>query len=111
MQIQFPDVAFRYESRKNTESVSTLNFTISGGEFILICGSSGSGKSTVGRIINGLSPGFYRGELKGKVLLDEVDITTIPQVELAGYIGSVFQNPAHGLCWRVATVSECRGCS
>lgn len=93
MKIQFKDVSFRYESRKETESVSKLNFTIEDGEFILICGPSGSGKSTVGRIINGLAPGFYQGELTGKVLIDGNDITTIPQVELAGNIGSVFQNP------------------
>lgn len=93
MKIQFKDVSFRYESRKETESVSELNFTIKDGEFILICGPSGSGKSTVGRIINGLAPGFYQGELTGKVLIDGTDITTIPQVELAGSIGSVFQNP------------------
>lgn len=93
MKIQFENVSFRYESRKEAESVSALNFTISGGEFILICGPSGSGKSTVGRILNGLAPNFYRGELKGKVLLDGIDISTIPQVELAGSVGSVFQNP------------------
>ena len=93
MKIQFQNVSFRYESRKETESVSALNFTVAGGECILICGPSGSGKSTVGRILNGLAPNFYRGELHGKVLLDGVDITTIPQVELAGSIGSVFQNP------------------
>lgn len=93
MEIQFQNVAFRYESRKNEPSVSGLNFTINSGELILICGPSGSGKSTVGRIINGLVPGFYRGELTGTVLLDGKDITSIPQVELAGMIGSVFQNP------------------
>lgn len=93
MEIQFQNVAFRYESRKNEPSVSDLNFTIKSGEFILLCGASGSGKSTVGRILNGLVPGFYRGELTGTVLLDGTDITTIPQVELAGMIGSVFQNP------------------
>ncbi|MDD3796964.1 MAG: ABC transporter ATP-binding protein [Lachnospiraceae bacterium] len=93
MKIQFKDVSFRYESRKETESVSKLNFTIKAGEFILICGPSGSGKSTVGRIINGLAPGFYQGELTGKVLIDGTDITTVPQAELAGNIGSVFQNP------------------
>ena len=93
MEIQFQNVAFRYESRKNEPSVSDLNFTINSGEFILLCGASGSGKSTVGRIINGLVPGFYRGELTGTVLLDGTDIISIPQVELAGLIGSVFQNP------------------
>ena len=93
MEIQFQNVAFCYESRKNEPSVSDLNFTINSGEFILLCGASGSGKSTVGRIINGLVPGFYRGELTGTVLLDGTDITSIPQVELAGLIGSVFQNP------------------
>ena len=93
MKIQFENVSFRYESRKEAESVSTLNFTIASGEFILICGPSGSGKSTIGRIINGLAPNFYRGALTGKVLLDGIDITTIPQAELAGSIGSVFQNP------------------
>ena len=63
LKIQFENVSFRYESRKETESVSTLDFTIDGGEFILICGPSGSGKSTVGRIINDLVPSFYKGEI------------------------------------------------
>lgn len=93
MKIQFENVSFRYESRKEEESVSSLNFEVSDGEFILICGSSGSGKSTVGRIINGLAPYFYRGELSGKVYIDGVAISEIPQVELAGKVGSVFQNP------------------
>lgn len=93
MKIQFENVGFRYESRKETESVSALNFTIASGEFVLICGPSGSGKSTIGRMINGLAPNFYRGDLTGKLLVDGVDITMIPQVELAGRIGSVFQNP------------------
>lgn len=35
MKIQFENVSFRYESRKEAESVSTLNFTIASGEFIL----------------------------------------------------------------------------
>ena len=52
MEIQFQNVAFRYESRKEENSVSGLNFTVQSGEFILICGPSGSGKSTIGRIIN-----------------------------------------------------------
>ena len=93
MEIQFQNVAFRYESRKEENSVSGLNFTVQSGEFILICGPSGSGKSTVGRIINGLIPCFYQGELTGSVLLNGTDMTEIPQVELAGMVGSVFQNP------------------
>ena len=93
MEIQFDNVSFRYESRQKTNSVKRLNFTIHSGELILICGSSGSGKSTVGRIINGLTPGFYRGELTGAVTLNGKDIREIPQVELARSIGSVFQNP------------------
>ena len=93
MEIQFQNVAFCYESRKEEQSVRALNFTVHSGEFILICGPSGSGKSTIGRIINGLIPGFYRGELTGSVLLNGTDMTAIPQVELAGMVGSVFQNP------------------
>ena len=93
LKIQFENVSFRYESRKTQESVRTLDFTVNDGEFILICGSSGSGKSTVGRIINGLAPYFYKGELSGHVMLDGRSVREIPQAELAARIGSVFQNP------------------
>ncbi|MCR5141410.1 MAG: ABC transporter ATP-binding protein [Ruminococcus sp.] len=91
--MQFENVSFRYESRKTQESVRALDFTVNDGEFILICGSSGSGKSTVGRLINGLAPYFYKGELSGNVMLDGRSVREIPQAELAARIGSVFQNP------------------
>ena len=95
MKIQFENVSFRYESRKEAESVSTLNFTIASGEFILICGPSGSGKSTIGRIINGLAPKFLWRGIDRKSSLDGIDITTIPQAELAGSIWISISESTH----------------
>ena len=60
---------------------------------MLLCGRSGCGKTTLTRLINGLIPQFFAGDLSGKVLLDGEDIFTLPMYRIAEKVGSVFQNP------------------
>lgn len=59
----------------------------------MLCGGSGCGKTTITRLINGLSPAYYPGDLKGQILIDGVDASTVTLYELSQKIGSVFQNP------------------
>ncbi len=63
------------------------------GEFVVLAGASGCGKTTVTRLINKLIPEFYEGELTGSVAIDGKDLVDIEIDSLAGAVGSVFQDP------------------
>lgn len=75
------------------ESLCDISLKIKGGECILFCGRSGCGKTTVTRLVNGLIPHFYEGELQGSVLVDKENISELPMYQIAAKVGSVFQNP------------------
>jgi len=91
--ICFQDVSFQYEAQKEKAGVTNINFTIKPGEFVLFCGLSGSGKSTISRLINGLASNFYEGRLAGEILLAGKDIKNKPLYEISQSVASVFQNP------------------
>ncbi|MFT3663193.1 MAG: ABC transporter ATP-binding protein [Gordonia sp. (in: high G+C Gram-positive bacteria)] len=90
--IEFRDVGFTYGG--STEPVlRNVSLRIRDGETVVLCGESGCGKSTLTRLVNGLIPHFHDGELTGEVLLDGRPIGDTALHELAGRVGSVFQNP------------------
>ena len=62
-------------------------------EFVAILGHSGCGKTTITRLINGLIPHFYEGELSGDVTVDGLKIKEEELYTIAAKVGSVFQNP------------------
>ncbi|SFB32116.1 energy-coupling factor transport system ATP-binding protein [Acetitomaculum ruminis DSM 5522] len=92
MNIDFRNVSFSYPNRE-AGALKDINLKISQGEFVLLAGSSGCGKTTVTRILNGLIPGFYGGKIEGNVFLDGCEIRDYKSYELAFLVGSVFQNP------------------
>ncbi|MCR5824314.1 MAG: ATP-binding cassette domain-containing protein [Lachnospiraceae bacterium] len=89
--IDFKNVSFEYED--GAETLSELNLSISDGQVILLCGESGCGKSTLIRMINGLIPNYYKGNLTGTVAVNGLDTSKVPLHELAEHVSSVFQNP------------------
>ncbi len=91
--IEFQNVNFRYTESVVEGGLSEINLTISDGQVVLLCGKSGCGKTTLTRLINGLIPNFYEGDLSGAVRLDGKNISELPLYETAKYVGSVFQNP------------------
>lgn len=90
--IEIKNINFRYE---NSESgaLDNISLTIGEGEVVLFCGASGCGKTTVTRLINGLIPHYYEGELKGSVTVGGLDVINAELYETAHIVGSVFQNP------------------
>ena len=90
--IEFENVSFSYTGQEHG-GLRDINLKISDGECVLFCGRSGCGKTTITRLVNGLIPQFYQGELHGRVLVDGQEISNIPMYQIAAKVGSVFQNP------------------
>lgn len=59
----------------------------------LVTGSSGGGKSTLLRVLNGLVPHFHGGRIAGTATVGGRDIVTTPTAQLATTVGFVFQDP------------------
>jgi len=90
--IELNNVTFRYKGSEQG-GVSGLSLSVRKGETVLLCGASGAGKTTVLRLINGLIPHYYKGEMEGTVEVGGTDIGKAELHDLAGVIGTVFQNP------------------
>lgn len=90
--ITFDNFSFRYEESTDF-TLQNINLTIQTGEFVLLTGRSGCGKTTLIRSLNGLIPHFYPGEIKGNLYLDEQSLLDMTPSQLAGQIGTVFQDP------------------
>lgn len=73
--------------------LKNISTTIRPGEVVLICGKSGSGKTTFTRLLNGLSPQFIEGELEGEVSTFGLKADETPIEDYVPLVGSVFQNP------------------
>lgn len=90
--IELKQISFSYPDEMNG-SLENIELSIKKGEFILFCGRSGCGKTTITRLINGLIPNFFTGELKGTVTIEKKKISEMPMYEISSCVGSVFQNP------------------
>ncbi len=90
--IEFKDVSFSYPDSTDG-GLKHIDLTVPDGQCVLLCGRSGCGKTTLTRLINGLIPQFFAGELQGEVLLDGENLAGLPMYRIAERVGSVFQNP------------------
>ena len=74
--------------------LSDVNLEIQDGEFVLICGESGCGKTTLTKLINGLIPHFVKDvSVDGTITVCGKNVAEMPMYEIAEFVGSVFQNP------------------
>ncbi|GIN97580.1 ABC transporter ATP-binding protein [Siminovitchia terrae] len=86
--VEFRDVTFRYAGAEKPV-LQRLSFTAKKGKTTAIIGSTGSGKSTLIKLI----PRFYDVE-RGSVLIDGIDVRDMSQEELRAKIGYVPQKAA-----------------
>src|SRR5699024_12685059 len=63
------------------------------GEFVLISGASGSGKTSFSRLLNGISPNYIEGNLSGNMHTANLNAGEADIEEYLPIVGSVFQNP------------------
>ncbi|MBQ9066239.1 MAG: ABC transporter ATP-binding protein [Clostridia bacterium] len=103
--IEFKNVSFTYGKDSRAGSIQHLNLTVETGQMVLLTGPSGCGKSTILRMVNGLIPNYYEGELYGDVLVDGTDVSLQALYETALQVGTVFQNPKSQF-FNVDTTSE-----
>lgn len=90
--IEFRDVTFTYwESAR--PAVQDLNVCLERGEFVLLAGPTGAGKSTFLMMLNGLIPHLLPGRLEGRVVIDGTETRSSSVAQLATRVGLVFEDP------------------
>lgn len=90
--ISFEHTSFQYEGQIQ-ENLRDVNLTIKSGEFLVITGQSGCGKTTLTRCINNLIPRFFEGVLSGEVIVSGRSIKESDAGEAGKEIASIFQDP------------------
>jgi energy-coupling factor transport system ATP-binding protein len=86
------NLSFKYRSRP-TPSIKDISFELNAGELLLVAGASGCGKTTLIRVINGLAPRSYKGELSGQILLHGQQVTGWSLAKISQRVGTVLQDP------------------
>ena len=89
--IEFKHISFKYASQAE-KNLTDISFSIQQGEKVLIIGASGSGKSTIGKIINGQIPNTFEGDLTGQVLINGEDSASKSIFDLSLSVGTVLQD-------------------
>ncbi len=93
--INFSNVSLIYPTSTKT-ILEDLSFSISEGELVLVIGSTGTGKSSLLRLINGLVPHHTGGIFAGDITVDGISTKLVRPGELSHLVGIVGQNPSQG---------------
>jgi HlyB family type I secretion system ABC transporter len=85
--IRFEKVTFRYNAENEKNTLENLSFEVLPGQTVAIVGRSGSGKTTVSKLVLGLYPAT-----EGRILIDGQDVNSIAKRSLRQQVGVVDQD-------------------
>ncbi|URD48499.1 peptidase domain-containing ABC transporter [Chroococcidiopsis sp. CCNUC1] len=85
--IRFLAVTFRYHPESDVNTLENISFEVQPGQMVALVGRSGSGKTTISKLLLGLYP-----PTEGKILIDGYDVTSLSLRSLRSQIGVVDQD-------------------
>ncbi len=113
MGIQIKDVSYRYptadervDSARGGWALSHIDLDVQDGELLVILGQNGSGKSTLCLLMNGLISHFFKGKMRGEVIVNGRRTTDLEVTDLVAEVGVVFQNPFDQITGAASTVYD-----
>ncbi|HEX7620530.1 MAG TPA: ABC transporter ATP-binding protein [Anaerolineales bacterium] len=86
------NLTFQYR-RRTGPAIEKINFSLQAGQVMLIAGSSGCGKTTLMRCINGLIPHTYQGEMSGDIRLFGKTVIGMGLADISQTVGTLLQDP------------------
>ncbi len=90
--ISVQDLTYRYPEA-TANALEAVSLEVREGEFIVLAGDTGSGKSTFLRSLSGLVPHFFGGNFAGTVTVCGLDTRDHGPSQIADHAGSLFQDP------------------
>jgi energy-coupling factor transport system ATP-binding protein len=85
------NVSYQYPNA-TVYALKDLTVSIDYGEIVAVMGRTGSGKTTMLSLLNGLIPDFYEGHFTGSVVVDGLDTAKYKTHDLVASVGFVFQD-------------------
>ncbi|MBQ1375785.1 MAG: ABC transporter ATP-binding protein [Clostridia bacterium] len=82
-------------------ALAGVDLVLNEGDFVTVIGGNGAGKSTM---LNAIA-GVWKPD-RGKIMIDGVDVTPMPEFKRAKFLGRVFQDPMMGTAATMSIVEN-----
>jgi energy-coupling factor transport system ATP-binding protein len=95
--VEIHDFSYTYPGEE-TPTLRDINLAVEQGEFVVIAGPSGGGKSTLGKALAGFLFHDEHPRFSGKILVNDTDMTQVPLYLSSERVAYVQQNPEDQFC-------------